>query len=100
MKRRRSEPRRVGAVLPRLLDELGFGAARAAMRAQECWPEIVGAAAASHSGIEALRGRTLEVAVDSSVWGQQLQLRSGEILAALRERLGDDAPAELHFRLR
>jgi predicted nucleic acid-binding Zn ribbon protein len=44
--------------------------------------------------------RTLEVAVDSSVWGQQLQLRTGEILAALRELLGDDAPAELRFRLR
>jgi predicted nucleic acid-binding Zn ribbon protein len=98
--RRRGQPRRVGAVLPRLLDELGFGAARAAMRAQESWPAVVGEAAAAHSGVEALRGRTLEVAVDSSVWGQQLQLRTGEILAALRELLGDDAPAELHFRLR
>jgi predicted nucleic acid-binding Zn ribbon protein len=98
--RRRSEPRRVGAVLPRLLDELGFGAARAAMRAQESWPAVVGEAAAAHSGVEALRGRTLEVAVDSSVWGQQLQLRTSEILAGLRDLLGDDAPAELRFRLR
>jgi predicted nucleic acid-binding Zn ribbon protein len=98
--RRRSEPRRVGAVLPRLLGELGFGAARTAMQAQACWPAVVGEAAAAHSGVEALRGRTLEVAVDSSVWGQQLQIRTAEILAALRERLGDDAPAELRFRLR
>jgi predicted nucleic acid-binding Zn ribbon protein len=98
--RRRSEPRRVGAVLPRLLDELGFGAAHAAMRAQESWPAVVGAAAAAHSQVEALRGRTLEVGVDTSVWGQQLQLRTGEILAALRELLGDDAPSELRFRLR
>ena len=100
MSRRRSEPRRVGAVLPRLLDDLGFGAARAAMRAQECWPAGVGEAAAAHSSVEALRGRTLEIAVDSSVWGQQLQLRTVDILAALRPLLGEDAPTELRFRLR
>jgi len=98
--RGRREPRRVGAVLPRLLEELGFGAARAAMQAQEAWPRVVGAEAASHSSVEAIRGRTLEVGVDASVWGQQLQLRQREILAALRELLGDEAPAELRFHIR
>jgi predicted nucleic acid-binding Zn ribbon protein len=41
----------------------------------------------------------LEVRVDSSVWGQQLQVRSAEIVAALRELLGEAAPTELRFRL-
>lgn len=97
--RRKSEPRRVDAVLGRVLDDLGLGSARVAMRIQERWPEIVGEAAAAHSTPEGLRGTTLEVRVDASVWGQQLQLRSAEILAALRELLGEAAPSELRFRL-
>jgi predicted nucleic acid-binding Zn ribbon protein len=97
--RRKSEPRRVDAVLGRVLDDLGLGSARTAMRIQERWPAIVGEAAAAHSTPEGLRGTTLEVRVDASVWGQQLQLRSAEIVAALRELLGEAAPAELRFRL-
>jgi predicted nucleic acid-binding Zn ribbon protein len=89
----------VGAVLPRVLEELGFGAARLAMRAQECWPALVGAEAAAHSSVESLRGRTLDVRVDASVWAQQLSLRSREILAGLGELLGDEAPAELRFHI-
>jgi predicted nucleic acid-binding Zn ribbon protein len=41
----------------------------------------------------------LEVEVDSSVWCQELQLRIPEILAALRDGVGDDAPARLWLRL-
>jgi predicted nucleic acid-binding Zn ribbon protein len=97
--RRKSEPRRVDAVLGRVLDDLGLGSARVAMRIQERWPALVGEAAAAHSTPEGMRGTTLEVRVDASVWGQQLQLRSAEIVAALRELLGEAAPTELRFRL-
>jgi predicted nucleic acid-binding Zn ribbon protein len=97
--RRKSEPRRVEAVLGRVLDDLGLGSARIAMRIQERWPALVGEAAAAHSTPEGLRGSTLEVRVDASVWGQQLQVRSAEIVAALRELLGEAAPSELRFRI-
>ena len=100
MKRRgKAEPTRVGKLVPRVLDDLGLGAARIAMRAQQCWPALVGAEAAAHSSPEGLRGATLEVRVDASVWGQQLQLRSAEILRGLRELLGDEAPTGLRFRV-
>ena len=98
-RRGKTEPTRVGKVLPRVLDDLGLGAARIAMRAQESWPSVVGAEAALHSSPEGLRGTTLEVRVDASVWGQQLQLRSAEIVGGLRELLGDEAPTELRFRV-
>jgi predicted nucleic acid-binding Zn ribbon protein len=46
-----------------------------------------------------LRGAILDVRVDASVWGQQLQMKSPEILRGLRELLGEDAPTELRFRV-
>lgn len=97
--RPKSEPKRVASVLGRVLDDLGFGSARLAMRVQERWPALVGAEAAAHSSPTMLRGATLEVCVDASVWGQQLQLRSSEIVAGLRELLGPDAPSELRFHV-
>jgi predicted nucleic acid-binding Zn ribbon protein len=97
--RGKSEPTRVAAVLGRVLDDLGFGSARLAMQVQARWAELAGAEAAAHSSPEALRGTVLDVRVDASVWGQQLQLRSPEILRALRELLGDAAPTELRFRV-
>jgi predicted nucleic acid-binding Zn ribbon protein len=46
-----------------------------------------------------MRGAVLEVQVDTSVWCQQLQIRRLEILSALREKLGEDAPEDLRFRV-
>ena len=56
---------------------------------------------ARHSRPLALRGHLLEVAVDSSVWAQQLQLQQPAILAALARALpeGDPVPSELRFRV-
>jgi len=86
-------------VVPRVLDDLGLGNARLAMRVEQNWSELVGAEAAAHSSPELLRGPILDVRVDASVWGQQLQLRSPEILRGLRELLGDAAPSDLRFRV-
>jgi len=97
--RRRSEPTAVGAVLPRVLDELGLEATRAALRAAACWEAVVGPEAARHSRPVALRAGVLEANVDSSVWSQQLALRRPEILAALRRELGPAAPSELRLRV-
>jgi predicted nucleic acid-binding Zn ribbon protein len=89
----------VAAVVPRVLDDLGLGSARLAMRVQQHWAELVGAEAAAHSSPDGLRGAILEVRVDASVWGQQLQLRSPEIVRGLGALLGESAPTELRFRV-
>jgi predicted nucleic acid-binding Zn ribbon protein len=47
----------------------------------------------------AIRGNVLEVEVDTSVWCQQLQLRTPQILAGLREAVGQDAPSEVWLRV-
>ncbi len=69
------------------------------MRIQQHWTDFVGAEAAAHSSPEMLRGETLDVRVDASVWGQQLSLRSPEIVRGLRELIGEEAPSELRFRV-
>jgi len=98
-RRRKSEPTRVGAALPRVLDELGLGSANDAMRLAEAWPRAVGAEVAQHAVPDVLRGDVLDVTVDSSVWCQQLQLRQLELVGALRTALGEGAPRELRFRV-
>ena len=99
-RRRKSEPVRVGATIPRVLRDLGLDAASTAMELQASWAEIVGEEVAAHSSPDVLRGRTLDVGVDSPAWSHALTLRSDEILVRLRAALGSAAPSELRFRLR
>lgn len=97
---RRSEPKRLGGSLTRVLDEIGYGAAASGAVLLQRWREVVGEAAALHCEPLALRGRVLEVAADSPAWSQQLQLRRQEILEALERVLGQEAPAQIRFRVR
>jgi len=96
--KRRTEPTPVASVIPRVLDELGFQAGPA-MRLHAAWDDAVGAEVAAHAQPDVLRGSTLDVVVDTSVWCQQLQLRRMELLARLREVLGEEAPSELRLRV-
>ena len=97
---RKSEPRRLGGAVHRVLAELGHGAETPAMRLLRCWPEVVGEALADHCEPVDLRGPVLDVAVPSPAWAQQVQLQKPRILAGLRERLGAEAPAELRCQVR
>jgi predicted nucleic acid-binding Zn ribbon protein len=97
--RPKSDPVRLGAGVRRVLDELGHHSSSAAMRVAACWEEAVGSEIAGHCQPSALRGGVLEVTVDSSVWGQHLQIRREEILESLRSALGAEAPTDLRFHV-
>ena len=99
MKRRQSDPELLRGLVPRVLEDLGLAGASRVVRLAERWEEAVGPEIAAHCRPRPFKGDTLEVVVDSSVWCQQLQLQAPEILAALRELLGEDAPADLWFRV-
>jgi predicted nucleic acid-binding Zn ribbon protein len=86
-------------MIGQVLDELGLEVASHAFRVGEHWGDAVGPEVARHSRPVGMRGRVLEVAVDSSVWCQHLQMRRRDILDALAARLGDDAPHDLRFRV-
>ena len=99
MRRRRSQPTEMRQVVAQVLDALGMEDAAKAHRLALCWKQAVGPEVAAHCEPVGLRGGVLEARVDSSVWSQQLQLRSPEILAALRRELGEEAPTALRFRV-
>jgi len=97
--RRRTRPEALGALVPSLLDDLGFEATRTLTQIVERWEEVVGEQAARHTRAALLRGSVLELEADSSVWVQTLRLRSPEILEKLSARLGAEAPRELWIRI-
>jgi len=97
--RGRREPRPLGALVGAVLDDLGLDRAAAVLRIAERWEQVVGSEVARHCQPTALRGRVLEVTVDTSVWCQQLTLRRREILAGLESALGESAPADLWLRV-
>jgi len=97
--RGRREPRPHGALVGAVLDDLGLDRAAAVLRIAERWEQVVGSEVARHCQPTALRGRVLEVTVDTSVWCQQLTLRRREILAGLESALGESAPADLWLRV-
>jgi predicted nucleic acid-binding Zn ribbon protein len=95
----REGPARVGALVPAVLHDLGLDESARALRIQEGWERAVGAEVASHCRPIALQNGVLEVHVDSSAWCQTLRLRAPELLDALAQALGDDAPRALWLRL-
>ncbi len=97
--RRRTQPRKIATALEQVLGDLGLDGATAAFRIAELWPEAVGAEVAKHCRPVIVRGGVLEAEVDSSVWCQQLQLQRPQLLAKLRQTLGEDAPSDLRFRV-
>ena len=97
--RRKSQPIQVKNLVQGVLGDLGLEAAARSYRIGEIWEQAVGPQVASHCRPVALRGGLLEARVDSSVWCQQLQLQIPQILASLREVLGDEAPSALRFRV-
>jgi len=95
----RREPERLAALVPAVLRDLGLEESARALRIHERWVEAVGDEVAAHCQPVALRDGILETRVDSSVWCQELRLRTPELLTALHDTLGDDAPTSLRLRL-
>jgi predicted nucleic acid-binding Zn ribbon protein len=93
--RPKSRPQAIGELVNRVLADLGAGATARVVRIADRWEEAVGREIASHSRPVAIRGEVLEVRVDTSVWCQQIQLRTPEVLESLRRVLGRDAPSEV-----
>lgn len=89
-----------GARIGRVLADLGYDPDAPALRLLRAWEGAVGAEIARHCEPSDLRGGTLELAVSSPAWAQQVTLLEPRILAALRAALGDAAPTQLRTRVR
>lgn len=96
---RTREPARLGRGIGHVLGELGIDLERS-LRVSRAFEEALGPELAPHFELVDLRGRTLEVRADSSVWSQELKIQSPEVLGRLAARLGADAPTEIRLRVR
>ena len=99
MNPRRGKLESLGPLLEQVLGDLGDGDSARGLRIAQRWEEIVGSEIARHCRPTGVRGGVLEAEVDSSVWSQELSLRTPEILRGLRQAFGDDAPTDLWLHL-
>lgn len=82
-----SAPRPVGDLLSSAVPELRERLREE--RVRQTWRAVVGADAARRTWPERLADGCLTVHVDNSPWLSELTLRSGELVARLRERFDD-----------
>lgn len=66
---------------------------------QSVWEDVVGERIAAVAKPVSERGDTVTVACSDSVWTDELDLMRERLEQGLRERLGDDAPRSLRFRV-
>ena len=66
---------------------------------QSVWVEVVGERVAAAARPVSEREGAVTIACSDPVWAQELDLMQERLQEGLRERLGEDAPRSLRFRL-
>jgi predicted nucleic acid-binding Zn ribbon protein len=94
---RRRSPRPATAAFREALDRAAPKTPLAALQA--AWAEAVGERVAAVASPVSERGGEAVVSCSDSVWAQELDLMQGQLLERLRERLGEQAPRALRFRV-
>ena len=89
---RRSAPRPLGSALDGLVTH--WRPPTTLARVQEAWPEVAGPALSEGTQPVAERGGVVTVACRSSVWAQELELFSAELLGRLNEALSVPGTAQ------
>ncbi|UCF04514.1 MAG: DUF721 domain-containing protein [bacterium] len=77
--------RRVGAILPGVLRNLGLEGKMEETRLLQQWPEIVGEAVSRRSRPREIRRGLLFIEVADNVWMQEIRFHQKEILARIKE---------------
>ncbi len=95
---RRRAPRPAGTALRSALEAAAPKTGLAAL--QSVWAEVVGERIATEAQPVSERGGEVVVECSDSVWAQELDLMQGQLLERLRERLREQAPKSLRFRVR
>ena len=90
----------IGDVLGRLLKRLGLERRTREARIALEWGRVVGETIARHSKPVGVRGKTLLVHVDSSVWLAELdRYFKGAMLEKIRDELGERRIVDIRFRI-
>jgi predicted nucleic acid-binding Zn ribbon protein len=67
---------------------------------QSVWEEVVGERMAAASQPVSERDGAVTIACSDPVWAEELDLMQEQLQRSLSERLGDDAPRSLRFRVK
>ena len=98
--RRGGEPRAVGDVLAKFLRASGLKEKLRSPQVYDCWPEVAGVEACSHSRVVGFTNCVLHVEVDSAPWLQMLAtFRKAELLQNLKERMTGVRITDIRFRI-
>lgn len=89
----------IGNTIRKILSARGLAGKLKEYRVFEIWDRAVGAGIAGHAQPASMRGRRLTVAVDSSVWMQQLSLLRPDIIEKLNDALGERAVESIILRI-
>jgi predicted nucleic acid-binding Zn ribbon protein len=66
---------------------------------QSVWEEVVGESLAAAARPVSERDGAVTIACLDTIWVQELDLMQEQLQRGLRDRLGDDAPRSLRFRV-
>jgi predicted nucleic acid-binding Zn ribbon protein len=94
---RRRSPRPASNALRAARDQAAPKTRLAALQA--AWGGLVGERIAAVAQPRSERGGEVLVSCSDSVWAQELDLMQEQLLQRLREKLGEQAPRSLRFRV-
>lgn len=94
------EPIAARSILDRIVNQFGLRAGLSRHRVIHRWPEIVGPGVARHSRATEVKGSVLHVAVDSSVWMNELAAIRIALLEKLNSLLEEGAAPITDIRFR
>ncbi len=90
-------PMKISEALQPLLDRLDTEGQFGIVRLTRMWPEIVGETIARRTQVSSLKFHTAVIKVSGAMWIQELNLMKPQILARVREKVGEDVVRDLRF---
>ncbi|HUY26938.1 MAG TPA: DUF721 domain-containing protein [Candidatus Binataceae bacterium] len=87
----------IASALQPILDRLDIEGEFGLSRLMRAWPEIAGETIARRTEVVALRFHTAVIKVSGAMWIQELSLMKTQILARVRETIGDDIVRDIRF---
>ncbi len=91
---------RIGALLPKALEELGLAKRLEEFKVVALWEEAAGKKIAERSEAVDVMDKTLVVEVDNNVWMQELTLLKPRILKKLAKAAKDSPIKDIRFQLK
>jgi predicted nucleic acid-binding Zn ribbon protein len=93
-------PRRLGAILPQVVERLGLSRGLKCQEVLTLWPNAVGAQISRKTQAQNIEDGVLWVKVADSTWMQELYFLKPAIIKKLNQQIGEMIVKDIKFRLR